>query len=152
MKIANTDRETFHNFWATWGISMKLSGKMCLMIISKVTKSQGFILSLENTFFEKPYGGEGGSNWPPSFPSRFKVKSIFFHKSRDTMKRWSIIKKFTSDNLFLKVALDLSFRPSNFDPGSIPWAKWVTISPIFTDYISVGPNKTTLGFSGSLQL
>ena len=33
---------------------MKFSGKMCLMIILKVTKNQGFILSLEDTFFKKP--------------------------------------------------------------------------------------------------
>ena len=31
------------------------------MIILKVTKNQGFILSLENTFLEKP---QRGSNWP----------------------------------------------------------------------------------------
>ena len=35
---------------------MKFSGKMCLMIILKVTKNQGFALSLEDTFFEKPQG------------------------------------------------------------------------------------------------
>ena len=33
---------------------MRFSGKMCLMIILKVTKSQGFTLSLEDTFFEPP--------------------------------------------------------------------------------------------------
>ena len=39
---------------------MKFSGKMSLMIILKVTKIQGFTLSLEDTFFEKPEGrGEG---------------------------------------------------------------------------------------------
>ena len=41
---------------------MKFSRKMCLMIILKVTKNQGFTLSLEVTFFEKPHGG---SNLPP---------------------------------------------------------------------------------------
>ena len=30
------------------------------MIILKVTKKQGFTLSLENTFLEKPRGGGGG--------------------------------------------------------------------------------------------
>ena len=40
-----------------WGISMKFSVKMCLLIISKVTKNQGFTLYLEDTFFEKPHGG-----------------------------------------------------------------------------------------------
>ena len=36
---------------------MKFSGKMRLMIIFKVRKKQGFILSLEDTFLEKPQGG-----------------------------------------------------------------------------------------------
>ena len=59
MKIANIDREILHNFWTTWGISMKFSGKMCFMIILKVTKNQGFTLSSEDTFFKKPQGGGG---------------------------------------------------------------------------------------------
>ena len=42
MKIVNTDDGNLHNFQATWGDSMKFSGKMCLMIILKVTKKQGF--------------------------------------------------------------------------------------------------------------
>ena len=51
MKIANIDREFLHVFWATWGTSMKFSGKMCLKIMLKVTKNQDFTLSLEDTFF-----------------------------------------------------------------------------------------------------
>ena len=43
---------------------MKFSGKICLMIILKVTKNQGFTLSLEDTFFEKPQG-EGQTDLPP---------------------------------------------------------------------------------------
>ena len=35
---------------------MKFSGKMCLKIILKVTKNQGFSLSLEDTLVEKPQG------------------------------------------------------------------------------------------------
>ena len=38
---------------------MKISGKMCLKIILQVTKNQGFTLSLQDTFFEKPQGGGG---------------------------------------------------------------------------------------------
>ena len=34
------------------------------MIIFKVTKNQGFTLSLENTFLEKP---QGGQIYPPAF-------------------------------------------------------------------------------------
>ena len=36
---------------------MKISGKVGLKIILKVTRNQGFILSLEDTFFEKPQEG-----------------------------------------------------------------------------------------------
>ena len=35
---------------------MKFPGKICLKIILKVIKKQGFTLSLEDTFFEKPLG------------------------------------------------------------------------------------------------
>ena len=58
MKIANIDRESFHIFWKTSGISMKFSGKMWLMIILKVIKIQGFNLFLEDTFLllGKPRG------------------------------------------------------------------------------------------------
>ena len=39
---------------------MRFAGKICLMIILKVTKKQGFPLSLEDTFFKKQQGGGGG--------------------------------------------------------------------------------------------
>ena len=38
---------------------MKFSGKMCLMIVLKVTKTR-VSPSLENTFLEKTQGGGGG--------------------------------------------------------------------------------------------
>ena len=57
MKIANIDRAILHIFWTIWGISMKFSGKMWLMII-KVTKKHSFTLSLKDTFFKKPQGGQ----------------------------------------------------------------------------------------------
>ena len=56
IKIANIDIEFLHIFWMICGNSMKLSGKMCFKIISKVTKNQGLTLSLEDTIFEKPQG------------------------------------------------------------------------------------------------
>ena len=76
MKIANIDREILHNFWTTWAISMKFSGKMCLVIILKVTKNQGFTLCLEDIIFEKP---QGVSNWPlpplpPTLPAVLGLK------------------------------------------------------------------------------
>ena len=52
---------------------MKFSKKICLMIILKVTKNQGFTLSLEDTFFEKPQGG-GGQFDPPAV-SGLKIKT-----------------------------------------------------------------------------
>ena len=60
MKIADIDSEFLHNVWTAWGISMKFSGKMWLMIILKVTKKQGSTLPLEDTFFEKSHGEDGG--------------------------------------------------------------------------------------------
>ena len=35
---------------------MTFSGKMCLMIVLKVTEKQGFTPSLESTVLEKPQG------------------------------------------------------------------------------------------------
>ena len=58
MKIANIDREILHNCWTTLEILMKFSVKVWLVIILKVAKNQGFTLSLEDTFFEKPQRGE----------------------------------------------------------------------------------------------
>ena len=51
---------------------MKFSGKMFFKIILKVTKNQGFTLSLEDKFFRKP---QGGTKLNPS-PNRFKVKYV----------------------------------------------------------------------------
>ena len=79
MKIANIDREILHIFWTTWGISMKFAGKMCLMIILKVTKNQGFSLSLEDTFFEK---SQGWSNWVLGLKIQTKVVCVEFIESK----------------------------------------------------------------------
>ena len=72
MKILNIDGGNLHLFWTIWGISMTFSGKMWLMIILKVTKHQGFTLSLEDTFSEKPQGGIKLSSLPS--PSLLRVK------------------------------------------------------------------------------
>ena len=58
MKIANIDREILYNFWTTWGTSIKFSGKMCLIIILKVTKHQDLTLCLEDIIFKKPQRGQ----------------------------------------------------------------------------------------------
>ena len=39
---------------------MKFPGKMCFKIILKVTRNQGSAVSIEDIFFKKPHGGEGG--------------------------------------------------------------------------------------------
>ena len=72
--MANILWEISHIFWTTWVISMKFLGKIWHMIILKVAKNQGFILSLEDTLFEKP---QGDSNWPPT---RFRVKVWLFYE------------------------------------------------------------------------
>ena len=74
MKRANIDGENLHIFWTTWGIlMMAFSGKMWLMIILKLKlkKKQGLILSLKNTFLEKP-GGECQTE-PPSL---LRIKTL----------------------------------------------------------------------------
>ena len=45
--------------------------------------------------------------------------SISVHKSLDAIEISSIINNFTSDKLFIKAVLDLSFKPGKFVPGLI---------------------------------
>ena len=45
---------------------MKFSGKMCLMIILKVTKNQGFTPSFKKIHFSKNLKGEGVDQIDPS--------------------------------------------------------------------------------------
>ena len=46
-----------HFFWTTWGISVKFSENVWLIMILKVKRKQGFTLYLEDKFFEKREGG-----------------------------------------------------------------------------------------------
>ena len=66
MKIADIDREILHIFWITWGISIKFSGNMWLMIVLKVTKKQG-----------KPQGG-GQIDHPLAILALNKANTNFF--------------------------------------------------------------------------
>ena len=52
-KIVNTGKGNKHIFQMAWGISMKLSGKMYLIIILKFTKGQDFLPSQEKTILEE---------------------------------------------------------------------------------------------------
>ena len=81
------------------------------------------------------------------FPS---LESISVQKSVDTIENLSIISNFTSDNLFFKLALDLSFKPSNFIPGLIPKPEWMVVLPMLNDHIHVAPSKRTLSCPGLL--
>ena len=62
---------------------MEFSGKMCFMIMLKVTKTQSFTLSLEDTFFEKPQrGGEGVKlTHPPAVLGLSPNKTVFSSKT-----------------------------------------------------------------------
>ena len=72
---------------------MKFSEKMRLMIILKVSKNQGFTLSLEDTFFEKPQGvGRASSfrvKWIKKEEGFRKIwtrnNSVFRHFSRSVI-------------------------------------------------------------------
>ena len=85
MKIANIDREIVHIFWTTWADSIKFSGKMYFKIILKVTKNQGFTLSLFRKYiFQKTTAGRGvkltllPTPPPPHHPAAlgFKISSF----------------------------------------------------------------------------
>ena len=85
-KIVNIKEENLHIFWMTWGISMIFSGKIWLMIILKVTKMQGFTLSLSlwKIYFWKDNKGIKLTHHPSTFlgimvRSRLRNK---FHKEK----------------------------------------------------------------------
>ena len=56
-KIAKI-KENLHIFWKTRWILLKFSGKINLVIISKVTENKSFTLSLEKIISEKRQGGQ----------------------------------------------------------------------------------------------
>ena len=73
-KIANIDREILRNFWTTWGISMKISRNMWLMIILKITKRQGLAPTIQDIFFEKPQRRGPIDLPPPPFSAALGLK------------------------------------------------------------------------------
>ena len=54
--LCSVDRENLHIFRKTWGVSKKISENLWVMIIIKVTKLQGFTLSLLDKFLKNPQG------------------------------------------------------------------------------------------------
>ena len=82
METVNTGKENLHIFRTTYEILMKFSEKMCLTIILKVKKKQGFTPSLVNTVSEKPQGDQID---PPPSLLRIKKKFInFFNLNGET--------------------------------------------------------------------
>ena len=66
MKLVKIDEENVHTFQTTSEISMKFSGKICLMMILKITKNPR-VLPLSRKY-----------NWPPSlFRVKLKVLNSF---------------------------------------------------------------------------
>ena len=72
-----------HILWRSGGISIKLSEKMWLMIILKVAKTQGFNISLRNTFLKKP---QGAQIEPPIFLRLSYYMLLFENFSKYTNK------------------------------------------------------------------
>ena len=56
MKRVNIDEENLYIFRTNSGISMNFLGKLCLMIILKVTKNQDLPFSPDNAVLRKPQG------------------------------------------------------------------------------------------------
>ena len=79
---------------------MKVSGKMYLIIILKVTKNQGFTLRLEETIFEKLQGGWGQTEQSPLLSPRppavlglsIAVEMTWSSNGNDKLKDWSEVK------------------------------------------------------------
>ena len=67
MKLAKIDEENLHIFQTTWGTLLKFSGKMCIIILLKVTKKQGFRKYCRKYSFEKTTVRGGGQIHLPAF-------------------------------------------------------------------------------------
>ena len=121
MKIANIDRELLHIFWTTWGNWMKFSGKICFKIMLQVTKNQGFILSLEDTFFEKP---QGGVKLTPSFPPA--VLGLRIHEL-EPIREWFL----ASYTLTIRWRFPIQHNVSSSSENTelcVPIVNWLTLT------------------------
>ena len=86
MKKVNIN-ENLHIFWTTWEISLKLSGKMWLVIKLNVTESTSYrSLLLKNSFWTKPQCKDG-SNWSSRllgsivFKYRWRIYNCQFNRN-----------------------------------------------------------------------
>ena len=76
---------------------MKFSGKLLLWIILKATKSHGFTLSLEDTFFEKPQ--EGRKKGSPYSPAVLRLTYIYSIRSLEKATNFFCLHETKSFNL-----------------------------------------------------
>ena len=85
MKIVNNDKENLNMFPTPWGISIKFSEKLSLMMVLKVTKIKGFTHLLENAVLEQQQrrGWGGGDRTEYLTPRHLTVKF--------NLLRWSIV-------------------------------------------------------------
>ena len=137
---------------------MKFSGKMCLMIILKVTKTR-VSLSLENTFLEKPQGG-GGRIDPHS--SLFRVKNILRScQSPNTEYQliWSPTKHLgsiyilTSNHYYSKILSSVPLISVKINQEELPWVlvlkgKRGTIHSSYFELPTNPSTKMCLNFEG----
>ena len=78
-KIVNTQEDNLHILCTSRKISTKFSGKVWLMIVLKVTKKQGFTLSLKNTFWVEIPQVDIKLTPTPATPQPFSGECIYFH-------------------------------------------------------------------------
>ena len=89
MKIANIDKERIHMFWTTWAISIKLSGEMWLMLLSKVTRKLGLHPHFGRYIFQK---SKGESNSPIAFLGLKLLQKKQFRKQQKQLVTGLVIK------------------------------------------------------------
>ena len=131
--------ESIKIFWTTWG------RKMWLMIILKATKSPSFTLSLEDTFLEKPQGGQidplslfrvkcvSNLAWTQNFHRQIKFKRNGNRISSRKKSRVFALGRFCSE-FFMKAfywgfnySCQLNFRARLKSPAIFKMKLFVTI-------------------------
>ena len=80
---------------------MTFLGKMCLMIMLKGTKKQGFTLSVEDTFFEKPQEKVKLTPTPSLCPAVLELnsKNSFIEQFVSVLTSEKYLKFFVKKNL-----------------------------------------------------
>ena len=94
VELPNIDREreSLCIAWTTRRVSMNFSGKMWLIIIAKVCKSQDFTLSLEGKFLEKLQRGGRGQTDRPDFLELKNQSPALFLTSLNSHRYYWVLK------------------------------------------------------------